>query len=116
MKNCAAAETVREDFIQLQHIGKIDRPPEVVIFLHICKIAIFVFLSIYMKSSDIWFSIYGTVKIASNRNPNMLYSHQFDTNRYLGYFNCTILRYFKIVQTTYPLSGGLNYGMPEVPV
>jgi hypothetical protein len=31
----------------LQHIGKMDRPPEVVIFLHICKIAIVVFLSIY---------------------------------------------------------------------
>ena len=37
----------------LQHIGKIDRPPEVVIFLHICNIAIFVFLSIYMHSADI---------------------------------------------------------------
>ena len=45
MKNRAAAETAREYFIQLQHIGKIDRLPEVVIFLHICKIAIFGFLS-----------------------------------------------------------------------
>ena len=33
----------------LQHIGRIDLPPEVVIFLHICKIAIFVFLSMYRK-------------------------------------------------------------------
>ncbi|MGD9240367.1 MAG: hypothetical protein PVG69_10095, partial [Desulfobacterales bacterium] len=31
----------------LQHIGKIDGPPEVVIFLYICKMAIFVFLSMY---------------------------------------------------------------------
>ena len=40
----------------LQLIGKIDGPPEVVIFLHICKIGIFGFLSIYMESADIWFS------------------------------------------------------------
>jgi hypothetical protein len=40
-----------------RHIGRIDRPPKVVIFLHICKIAIVVFLSIYMKSADIWFSV-----------------------------------------------------------
>ena len=40
----------------LQHIGKIDWPSEVVIFLHICKIVIFVFLSIYRYFGDIWFS------------------------------------------------------------
>jgi hypothetical protein len=37
----------------IQHIGKIDQPPEVVIFLHICKIAIFVFLSIIYVLADI---------------------------------------------------------------
>ena len=51
MKNRAAAEAAREDFIQLQHIGRIDRPPEVLIFLHICKIAISVFLSYHRLDS-----------------------------------------------------------------
>ena len=31
----------------LQHIGKIDRPPELVIFLHICTFDIFQVFSIY---------------------------------------------------------------------
>jgi hypothetical protein len=34
----------------IQHIGKIDRPPEVVIFLHICTFGIFQVFSIYMYS------------------------------------------------------------------
>jgi len=42
-KSCTADFNVNQD---IQHIGKIGVPPEVVIFLHICKIAIFVFLSI----------------------------------------------------------------------
>ena len=33
--------------LRFLHIGKIDWPSEVVIFLHICKIVIFVFLSMY---------------------------------------------------------------------
>ena len=51
----------------LQHIGKIDGPPEVVIFLHICKIAIFVFLSMYHQLGDSWFLLYD---ITTNSDPS----------------------------------------------
>jgi hypothetical protein len=36
----------------LQHIGKIDRPPEAVIFLHICTFGIFQVFSIYMNFGE----------------------------------------------------------------
>ena len=37
----------------LQHIGIIDRPPEVAIFLYIYKIAIVVFIPIYLALADL---------------------------------------------------------------
>ena len=39
----------------LQHIGKIDRPSEVVIFWHICNFAKIQIISIYQYLADIWF-------------------------------------------------------------
>jgi len=51
MKNRAAAEITREDFIQLQPIGKIDRPPDVVIFLRIRTFGIFQVFPMYYNST-----------------------------------------------------------------
>ena len=54
MKNRAAVETACEDFIQLQPIGKIDRPPEVVAFWHICNLRIIQVSSMYFKIAPIY--------------------------------------------------------------
>ena len=46
----------------LQHIGKIDRPPEVVIFLHICTFGIFQVFSMYPNLIYYWI-IYQVIRL-----------------------------------------------------
>jgi hypothetical protein len=83
----------------LQHIGKIDRPPEVVIFWDICTFGVFQVFSIIPTRVIFCFCQGIYVKFTLILQHNILYNLKFDTNPYLRYSNLTILRYFNIFQT-----------------